>query len=115
MNNDLEKLEAELRSIKPRPIDPRLLTRIEQALTRRDPPWKWSDWFFAATVAAGAAAAVVIIVLLASQGLPRRPLAHTALRGEIISSQPITPDQYLAILEKENHGQWMEFPYPNHR
>ncbi len=115
MNNEFAKLQAELRSIKPRPIDPRLLTRIDQALARRNPPWKWSDWLYAATTAAGAAAAVVIIVLLASQGLPRRPAGHTALRGEIISRQPVTLDQYLAMLERENYGRSLMFPYPNQR
>ena len=100
MTDQLQRLEAELGAMRPRPLSPDLVERIEADLTSPSHATPWADRFLMSAIASGAIAACVIVAMLlkpASDAFPSPP----PVVANVTSDPPRAGDYSLVIARAE--------------
>jgi hypothetical protein len=97
MDDELQQLEAELKSLRPATPPPRLVARIERELApvvrrRRPAPLLW---FWAAALPAAAALAIVVGSVMRRDLASPRDATQPAIAGDRAVLKPITAENVL--------------------
>jgi anti-sigma-K factor RskA len=105
MDDELQQLEAELKSLRPAAPTPRLVARIERELApaaRRRQPFDFAQgrpapllWFWAAALPAAAALAIVVGSVMRRDLASSRDATQPALADDRAVLKPITAENVL--------------------